>query len=97
MNYHHYEQLFEVEKKSDIRVVPNLTEYHVKPQRLQSMNVRLATQVFCFAHPPLILINVTSLASLLAISKQIFIDTLHISAMSLQSRLIDLHSWHPAS
>ncbi|KAH9379298.1 hypothetical protein HPB48_004499 [Haemaphysalis longicornis] len=44
-NYQHYERLFEAEKKAHIKVVPKLTEYHVKPQRLQTMNVRLATQV----------------------------------------------------
>ncbi|KAH9379295.1 hypothetical protein HPB48_006995 [Haemaphysalis longicornis] len=45
-NYQHYERLFEAEKKAHIKVVPKLTEYHVKPQRLQTMNVRLATQLF---------------------------------------------------
>ncbi|KAH7978767.1 hypothetical protein HPB49_006698 [Dermacentor silvarum] len=45
-NYQHYERLFETEKKAHIKVVPKLTEYHVKPQRLQTMNVRLATQLF---------------------------------------------------
>ncbi|KAH6923787.1 hypothetical protein HPB50_006924 [Hyalomma asiaticum] len=45
-NYQHYERLFEAEKKAAIKVVPKLTEYHVKPQKLQTMCVRLATQLF---------------------------------------------------
>ncbi|KAK8774921.1 hypothetical protein V5799_010546, partial [Amblyomma americanum] len=45
-NFQHYERLFEAEKKAAIKVVPKLTEHHVKPQKLQTMNVRLATQLF---------------------------------------------------
>ncbi|KAH6935627.1 hypothetical protein HPB50_007090 [Hyalomma asiaticum] len=46
LNYNHYEQLYDAEKKVEIKVVPKLTEYHIKPQKLQAMNVRLATQLF---------------------------------------------------
>ncbi|XP_077516220.1 uncharacterized protein LOC144126127 [Amblyomma americanum] len=45
-NFQHYERLFEAEKKAAIKVVPKLTEHHVKPQKLQTMTVRLATQLF---------------------------------------------------
>lgn len=45
LNYNHYEQLYDAEKKVEIKVVPKLTEYHIKPQKLQAMNVRLAAQV----------------------------------------------------
>lgn len=46
LNYNHYEQLYDAEKKVEIKVVPKLTEYHIKPQKLQAMNVRLAAQLF---------------------------------------------------
>ncbi|KAH6932625.1 hypothetical protein HPB50_008194 [Hyalomma asiaticum] len=45
-NYQHYERLFEAEKKAAFKVVPKLTEYHVKPEKLQTMCVRLAAQLF---------------------------------------------------
>ncbi|KAK8784596.1 hypothetical protein V5799_009039 [Amblyomma americanum] len=47
VNYEHYVRLFEAENKVPIKVVPKLTAYHVNPQALQKMNVRLATQPKC--------------------------------------------------
>ncbi|KAH8038357.1 hypothetical protein HPB51_001140 [Rhipicephalus microplus] len=46
VSYEHYVRLYKAEKKANIQVVPKLTEYHVKPQALQKMNVCLATQLF---------------------------------------------------
>lgn len=42
----HIEELHNLEKNQDLRMVPKLTESHVNPTNFQKMRVKLATQVF---------------------------------------------------
>ncbi|KAH6943022.1 hypothetical protein HPB50_014029 [Hyalomma asiaticum] len=46
INFKHYERLYDAEKGSHLKIVPKLTSSHVKPSKLEKMNVRLATQLF---------------------------------------------------
>lgn len=45
INFQHYVHLYEAEKDSHLKIVPKFTSSHVKPSKLEKMNVRLATQV----------------------------------------------------
>ncbi|KAH8027288.1 hypothetical protein HPB51_004115 [Rhipicephalus microplus] len=45
INFKHYVHLYEAEKDSHLKIVPKFTSSHVKPSKLEKMNVRLATQV----------------------------------------------------
>lgn len=45
INFEHYVRLYEAEKDSHLKIVPKFTSSHVKPSKLEKMNVRLATQV----------------------------------------------------
>ncbi|KAL1482039.1 hypothetical protein MTO96_015125 [Rhipicephalus appendiculatus] len=45
INFKHYQQLYETEKKAQLKVVPKLTHSHVNPGKLEKMNVRLAAQL----------------------------------------------------
>lgn len=40
------EELYGLEKKQDLRMVPKLTEAHISPTGFQKMRVKFATQVF---------------------------------------------------
>lgn len=40
------EQLYELEKNKDLRMVPKLTEAHIFPTGFQKMRVKFATQIF---------------------------------------------------
>ncbi|KAH7958120.1 hypothetical protein HPB51_027896 [Rhipicephalus microplus] len=44
INLEHYVYLYEAEKDSHLKIVPMFTSSHVKPSKLEKMNVRLATQ-----------------------------------------------------
>lgn len=46
INFKHYERLYNAEKDSHLKIVPKLTSSHIKPSKLEKMNVRLATQLF---------------------------------------------------
>ncbi|KAH8031901.1 hypothetical protein HPB51_021543 [Rhipicephalus microplus] len=46
INFQHYVHLYEAEKDSHLKIVPKFTSSHVKPSKLEKMNVRLATQLF---------------------------------------------------
>ncbi|KAH6935093.1 hypothetical protein HPB50_003409 [Hyalomma asiaticum] len=45
INFKHCERLYDADKESHFKIVPKLTSSHVKPSKLEKMNVRLATQV----------------------------------------------------
>ncbi|KAH6936037.1 hypothetical protein HPB50_012802 [Hyalomma asiaticum] len=90
LNYNHYEQLYDAEKKVEIKVVRKLTEYHIKPQKLQAMNVRLATQ---FLEEFLDMLNQTEARKdVKLIASNQTVESLRVTSMSVLSIIEFLHS-----